>query len=252
MYPLLRLGFFLLAAGLFLSYTTRTFAAATLKLSPSSQTVAKDSTFTVSASVSTGGEAVNFIAANISYPKDKLEAQGFDETNTIITIWPEKTYNNDLGRVDLSGALYNPGVNGNDLKIIGIRFKVLGNSGDTAVISFRDTSEVYRISDTTDILGTKINGTYSIGGPGTTNAPEPTQISSTTVTPKATGSQNISPTGNLPSPTGSISPTAFLPTQIAVTGGQLPQTGHEELIVSIAFFGFLLFLTGIVLFKSNT
>lgn len=225
--------------------------AATLKLSPETLTIAKEATFTVSILVSTGSEAINFVSANLNFPKDKLKFEAFDENQTFITIWPEKSYNNDLGRIELAGALYNPGISGSDLKFIGLRFKAIGNSSDQAIVSFRDSSEVYRLSDTVNILASKTNGTYTIGSSTLSSTPQPTLTSSPSVSPGIT----VRPT-NLPSET--LTPTlavggleSVTVTNAPVAGDELPKTGQITPSVTFLGFGLIIVSSGIFIGRQH-
>lgn len=234
MNPLYRLGIFVVFVIFALGIVPQVYASATLKLSPSSQTVPKDSTFTIAILLSTGGDAINFVNANLTFPKDKLKVDSLDDSGTFITIWPDKTFNNDLGRINLAGGLYNPGINGEDLKMIVVRFKTIGNAGDVAAVSFKDSSEVYRLSDITDILGNKVNGNYTIAGTGTII---PTQ--SLSITPQA-------PTPSIVAPTSAISSTPQ-PQITTPADGKLPTSGHSEIVYGLVLLGFLTFVTGLFL-----
>ena len=63
--------------------------AATLYLMPQRQTVYQGDSFLVEVRLDTGGEDINTVAANLSFP-DLLEVIDFSQGNSILTLWPQK------------------------------------------------------------------------------------------------------------------------------------------------------------------
>lgn len=134
--------------------------AAVLYLNPSSGEYYEGDTFIVNILVDTEEECINVIYADLSFPKDILEARDFSIGNSIISVWlKEPELSNEKGAISFSGGI--PG--GYCGRIIGdpgqsnllgrIIFKVkeMGGNPTSAQIEFLDSSRVLL----NDGLGTK-------------------------------------------------------------------------------------------------
>lgn len=163
-------------------------ATADLSLSPSSQTLQKDQSFSVEIRVNTNGESINTVTANLSYSPDKLRAISVDTSGSFVTLWFENNIATASGQIKLTGSVPAPGVSGSSLLFAKINFTTLAEG--TATVSFDTTSAVYRNSDNADILGTKTGGTYTI----TVATPTATPTSAQTIVPTST----VVPTRTLP------------------------------------------------------
>lgn len=148
----------LVLVGLSFIVPSSALAASTLSLTPSSGTLAKDSTVRVSVYVNTGGEKVNALQADVAYPTDKLQFLSISTSGTALTIFAEKSGGG--GVVHLAGGTPSPGFSGNKL-IATVTFKVLLESG-TAGLSFTNDSAVLRDSDNANVLTSKGAATYTL------------------------------------------------------------------------------------------
>jgi hypothetical protein len=151
-------------------------AGATLYLSPASGSVQAGSNISVGVRVNTGGETVNAVQANLSYPTDK-----FDFVSTTLSSDFQFNVENVGGSGSIrigSGSL--SGVTGD--KLVGTVTFTAKGSGAGAV-NFASGSAVTRSSDSTDILSGTTGGTYTV-----TTPPPP----STPSTPSGTGSSSSS------------------------------------------------------------
>ncbi|MBM4402204.1 MAG: hypothetical protein FJ044_03100 [Candidatus Cloacimonetes bacterium] len=166
-------------------------AGATLSLSPATKSVVNGQTFSLEIRVNTGGESINTVTANLTYPTDKLRAQSVDTAGSFVTIWFENNIGTASGEVRLTGSLPTPGTSGSNLLFATVNFVAL-NTG-TANVEFTNSSAVYRNSDNSDILGSTQDGTYTITEVTPTATPTPTTITAPTGTPTPTTGQ-----GNLP------------------------------------------------------
>jgi hypothetical protein len=135
------------------------YAASSLSVSPASGTFSSGSTLKVSVYANTGGENVNAVQANVSYPTDKLQFLSVSTGGSALTIFAEKYATG--GVVRLAGGTPSPGFSGNKL-IATISFKVLQDTG-SATLSFTGESAVLRDSDNSNTLSGKGTGTYTLG-----------------------------------------------------------------------------------------
>lgn len=131
-------------------------AAASLYLSPASSSVAQGSSFSVSVRVNTGGDGVNAVQANLSYPVDKLDFLGISTYGTAFEIQAENTGGGGSIRI---GRGHVGSVTGDQL-VATITFKAKPSSG-SATVGFTSGSAVVRTSDNKNIISGKSGGTYS-------------------------------------------------------------------------------------------
>lgn len=194
-------------------------ASATLSLSPSSKSVTNGQTFSVEIRVDTAGESINTVTANLSYPTDKLRAQSVDTSGSFVTIWFENNIGTASGEIRLTGSLPTPGVTGSSLLFATVNFVAL--STGTAQVEFANSSAVYRNSDNSDILGTTVDGTYTISELTPTETPTPTLVpGQPTSTPTLVPGQ--------PTPTPTLVPGQPTPTSTLVPGQPTPTTGLPD------------------------
>ncbi|MDO8516248.1 MAG: cohesin domain-containing protein [bacterium] len=137
-------------------------AAASLYLSPAGGTFTVDSTFTVSILLNTGGEAINAVEANLSFPPDKLQVVSPSAGTSFVKTWiAPPTYSNSDGTLKFQGALPNPGINTESGLVSTVTFRI--KSVGMASIRFSDTSRVL-LNDGkgTDILDKTSGGTFHL------------------------------------------------------------------------------------------
>ena len=153
--------------------------AASLTLSPSSQSIKVGEPLTVTIKFDTSGEVAKVVKASLTFPSSLLtvETDGIQTTGTAITSWTERIYSNSAGTIDLTG---NPNASGADKLLASIKFttKALG----TANLSFTTDSQILKASDSSNIidLQTSKGGAYiiatSVIPPATNEASPPAQI----------------------------------------------------------------------------
>jgi hypothetical protein len=183
-------------AGLFV-FLALASPTTSLYMQPSSGTHNSGNIITVDIRTNTGGENINAVQANFSYPADYLQYQSIDSTGSAFGIDASSTAGN--GSVSIArGNISN--VNGNVL-IAKVKFKVLSKSGK-ASLGFTAGSAVVRSSDSENALSTTSGATYTIQVPST---PPPTSP-----TPKPAPTSPTSPTSPTPkpAPTSPTSPTS--------------------------------------------
>lgn len=88
--------------------------------------------FKVTVSIDTNKLAVNAIGLNINYENENLRVVNIDTTQSFCQFYPEKKYNDNVGKINLSCGSPEPGFSGqNDVLII--EFKSV-KIGDTSII----------------------------------------------------------------------------------------------------------------------
>jgi hypothetical protein len=151
-----------------------------LFVGPSSGTFTVGSTFTISIYVNTGGNFINAIEANLSFPPDKLQVVSPTAGKSIIQMWVvQPTFSNSEGSLKFQGAIPTPGINTEAGLISTITFRV--KSTGTAALRFLDSSRVL-LNDGrgTDVLGQTTDGLYALtlpppAGPIVTSPTNPDQ-----------------------------------------------------------------------------
>jgi len=140
-------------------------AGASLYLAPSSGTFTVGSTFTVSLYSNTGGQSVNAIEANLSFPPEKLQVVSPTAGRSLIEIWTaQPTFSNTLGTLKFQGAVPSPGINTESGLISTVTFRV--KDVGTSIVRILDSSRVL-LNDGrgTNILSQKADGLYTLGLP---------------------------------------------------------------------------------------
>ncbi|MDO8715767.1 MAG: cohesin domain-containing protein [Dehalococcoidales bacterium] len=155
-----------LGALLFVFSLTPNFAlaqsGASLSLSPTSGTFTVGSTFTVSVILNTGGQAINAIEANLSFPPDKLQVVSPLIGTSIIGIWTNQPqFDNQKGTLRFQGGIPDPGITTSRGVVANITFRV--KSVGTASMKFLDSSKTL-LNDglATDFLANTSSGIYNL------------------------------------------------------------------------------------------
>lgn len=131
-------------------------AAASLYLAPASSTVNQESYLSVAIRVNTGGDKVNAVQANLSYPADKLDYISTSSSGSAFDVEAESSGGGGSVKI----ARGKVGTVTGDQLVATITFKAKLSSG-SAIISFTAGSAVVRSSDSKDILSGKSGGTYN-------------------------------------------------------------------------------------------
>lgn len=197
-----------------------------LYLNPASKTVIQDTSFGVAVRVDTGGEEVNAVQANLTYPADRLEFVSIDPAGSAFEITAQSVGGN--GSIKISRGTLTP-VTGDKL-IATVNFKALSGDGSAEVV-FASGSAVSRYSDSTDVMNGTDGGTYSFSlqrvdtptetPPDATSPQEPatsSPSSSGSTTPQASGSDTSAPADTPPSST----------TSTEIPSGTSPTTDTDE------------------------
>jgi hypothetical protein len=167
-----------------------------LTLEPSSGGYATGATVRVAVHLATGGNAINAVQANFSYPTAQLEFISIDTAGTAFDVGAPSTGGN--GSVKIArGSL--KAVNGNVL-VASIVFRTL--SAGTAKIEGASGSAAPRDGDAHDTLGTTSGATFTISGP-TVKATRPTSSTaggSSVVATGAKGSAAVASASKSPAP----------------------------------------------------
>lgn len=169
-----------LIPGIFIPQSTSAVGAATLYVGPSSGTFTVGSTFTVSLYLNTGGQAVNAIEANLSFPPDKLQVVSPTTGKSLVQVWvSQPTYSNSQGTLKFQGAIPTPGINTESGLISTVTFRV--KQTGVATLKLLDSSRVL-LNDGkgTDVLGGTTSGIYNLilpppAGPIVTSPTNPDQ-----------------------------------------------------------------------------
>ncbi len=176
--------FFALVPGfvgvLFWPTTSSGISGASLTVGPASGTFSVGSIFTVSIYLNTGGNSVNAVEANLSFPPDKLQVVTPSAGKSLIQIWvSQPAYSNEEGTLKFQGTIPSPGINTESGLISTVTFRV--KSTGSATLKLLDSSRVL-LNDGrgTDVLGQRGSGIYSLvlpppAGPVVTSPSHPDQ-----------------------------------------------------------------------------
>lgn len=155
-------------------------SAASLFLGPATGFYTVGSTFTISLYLNTGGQSVNAIEANLSFPPEKLQVVTPSTGKSLIQVWVDQpSFSNTQGTLRFQGAIPTPGINTGSGLISTVTFRV--KQTGVAAVKILDTSRVL-LNDGkgTDILGERTGGLYELilpppAGPLVTSPTHPDQ-----------------------------------------------------------------------------
>ncbi len=151
------IGVFLIAS----FFISQTVSAATLFISPSSNSYFKSKQFEVSVYVNSTNQSLNAVSGTLVYPSDKLEVVSVSKAGSIFNFWvQEPSFNNAGGKIMFEGIVLNPGFNGSAGKLINVTFRTK-NSG-SAKLSFSAASVLANDGKGTNILTGTGSATFSI------------------------------------------------------------------------------------------
>src|SRR5450830_219893 len=133
--PLVRQGAAVRAAG-----------GASLRLDPRTSACGVGQSFHVSVLVDTGGEVINAVEADLTFPSSMLEVTGVDATSgSFLPIVVEKSFNNTSGRIRIVGGVPTPGFTGGAGRVATITFRA--RAAGSAKVTFEATSKLMRNDD---------------------------------------------------------------------------------------------------------
>lgn len=159
-----KIGWFLVflcsAAVFFVFSLPKAKAAASIYVAPPSGTFTLGNTFTVSIYVNTGGQSINALETNLTFPPDKLQVVSPTAGKSFIQVWvAQPSYSNLDGTIKFQGTIPTPGINTEAGLISTVTFRV--KSIGTAALKILDSSRVL-LNDGlgTDVLGQTTDGIY--------------------------------------------------------------------------------------------
>lgn len=119
----------------------QTANGATLLFSPASGTFTVGSTFNVSIVVNTGGNSINAVRADISFPANRLQVVNPSAGTSFISIWVNQpAYSNTAGTISFQGGLPNPGIKTESGIVSTITFRA--TAPGAAKLTLKDSSQV--------------------------------------------------------------------------------------------------------------
>lgn len=166
--------------------------AATLGLSPVNTTVSVGALITETVVVSSTDQAINTVAGVISFPADLLQVVSVSKANSILSMWvQDPTFSNANGSVSFSGVVPNPGYIGGRGQVVSIQFR--GKKSGTASVALSSASQVLaNDGNGTDVLSGTQSATVTVvpaeKQTETTQAPQPSSVSSTDLLARITSS----------------------------------------------------------------
>jgi hypothetical protein len=159
-------------------------SAAILSISTDKTSFSVGDQFSVQVSVDSEEVGINGVQATVSFPKDILEVQKTDKTDSVFNLWlQDPIFSNDNGNISFTGV-GTAGFSGPSLKVIKIFFKVKG-AGKVDLV-FTDSAVTANDGSGTNVLSSSKGLSFtSVVGQGTTTiapkVPPPTQINRTAV-----------------------------------------------------------------------
>lgn len=135
--------------------------AATLYLTPSSDSIGSGKTFNVNINVSSADQAMNAAQGVVTFPPENLSVVAVSKAGSIISLWvQDPTFNNSTGRVNFEGVVLNPGFIGSAGRVLQITFRAKAEG--PATVSLTSASVLANDGRGTNILSQLGNGRYLI------------------------------------------------------------------------------------------
>lgn len=142
--------------------------AASMYLTPESASVAPGQTLTVEIHVNTGGEKVNAVQADFTYPASRLQFESMKAVASGWTVYDDVS-SGGSGEVNLTAGTTGEGVASSNLAVAQVTFTVLSDPG-TANLDFLASSAVVSGTTNTDVLDSTTGASYTVTGDGGTLA----------------------------------------------------------------------------------
>ena len=239
----------------------------TLYLVPPSGTVVQNNSFSVAIRLNTGGESVNAVQANLSYPADKLDFVSINDAGSAFGYIAENQGGDGSIRIARATTPGGPPASG-DVLVSTVNFKAKVGSG-IAAVDFAAGSGVARSNgDGVNILSGTTGGSYNFSPPPVTANPTPIPVTPkpvvttpkpSAVTPKPvvvatpvptappTATPDSSPAVAAPIASGpDVPPPAIPKTEASAAPGLQLQLGAY--LQPLALGGLVLMLAGLVIF----
>lgn len=158
--------FFLVAliavSGLLFPVNGEAQSGATLALSPATGSFYVGSTFSVSIFANTGGNDINAVEVDLTFPPDKLQIVSPTAGESFISVWMlQPEFSNIDGTLSLVGGLPSPGINTSNGLVTTVTFRI--RRPGEAIIQFKKSSKVLRNDGLgTNILTSLVGGRYTL------------------------------------------------------------------------------------------
>lgn len=137
-----------------------TLKANTLFVSPSSGSYRVGQTFAVRIAVSSPAQAINAVAAVLSFPADRLQVTSISKVGSILNLWvAEPSFSNSSGTVSLEGVVPNPGFIGGSGPVLTVNFRVI--SQGSATLRYSSGQLLANDGYGTNILKTRNTGEFT-------------------------------------------------------------------------------------------
>lgn len=162
-------------------------ASTVFYLSPSGATIAQNDTFVVDVRLDTGGESVNAVQANLSYPADKLDLVNITDVGSAFKTQAESQGGSGSIRLARSTTGGSTPVVG-DVLVASIYFKAKVSAGSAAVVFAAGSGVARSNGDGVNILSGTRGGNYFFQA-----APTPTPPPAISPTPPAAPAPISSP-----------------------------------------------------------
>ena len=109
--------------------------AADLIFTPSSVSIAKDQTLSISVALANNNQAINAVSGTLSFPADILAVQSISKDNSFVKFWTsDPTFSNAAGSISFEGVIFNPGFSDSSGTVITIHF--VAKKSETGTVSF--------------------------------------------------------------------------------------------------------------------
>jgi hypothetical protein len=141
----------------------RAAGGASLRFDQQAGTCGVGQSFHVSVLVDTGGEVINAVEADLTFPSVMLEVTSVDAASgSFLPIVVEKSFNNTSGRIRIVGGVPTPGFTGGSGRVATITFRA--RAAGSAKVSFDGTSKLMRNDDNVNVLAATSPGLFTISG----------------------------------------------------------------------------------------
>lgn len=155
-------------------------AGATLSLTPASGNYGAGGNFSVKVMVDGGGQPMNAVEANLSFPSALLSVTRVSKDGSAFSLWTtEPTYSNAQGTISFGGG--SPTPFSAKSMLVEIFFRAVKEG--SASVSFTSGSVLAADGQGTDILTSKQGGTYAITPKASSPPPPPPPPQSTSTPP---------------------------------------------------------------------
>lgn len=133
----------------------------TLSIQTDKETFEIGETISVKVYVNTAGKAINAVGIKLNFPVDLVEVEKSDTTESFCTLFPENSFDNDLGLITYSCGLPTPGLT-DDNGLVGTFYIKLKKTG-TVNLTLTDECQVLANDGLgTDLLSETIGAQFAI------------------------------------------------------------------------------------------